>query len=152
MEPAPAGACIRTMRTRTVLVLAIVVLAACGTTPPRPSSNPDRRDAPPAVTLVQTVHGVAGVTRGTDTIRWQIDGAGAAVDGSAVFTRTPAGELARVDRTTGEITARWPMAPDLAPVLVAPGGHRVLVSDRPLGYDSEHVLRPSTHLQVRTGP
>src|SRR3954447_3557784 len=86
------------MRTRTVLVLAIVVFAACGTTPPRPSSQPDRRDAPPAVTLVQTVHGIAGVTRGTDTIRWQIDGAVAAVDGSAVFTRTIAGELARLAR------------------------------------------------------
>jgi len=141
------------MRTMLTVILGFV-LAACGAA--APTSTHDRaapRSSPaPTVTLIRTRTGVAGVTTGTDTVRWSVDGAVAAADASAVFSRTPDGELARHDTGTGAVTARWSIAPDLAPVLVEPDGGRVLLSDRPLGYDSETGARATTHLQVRIGP
>jgi hypothetical protein len=139
------------VRPRTVAPATLLLLvAACGTTAPAASDRPLRH--PADVTLVRTVGGVAGVTTGTDALVWRADRAVAAVDGSAVYARTPAGELARLDPDLGTVSARWPMAPGLAPVLVEPGGRRVLLSDRPLGYDSQTATRPTTRLQLRTGP
>jgi hypothetical protein len=140
------------MRTTLTFTLAFV-LAACGAAAPASTHDRTARSRAPAaeLTLIRTRTGVAGVTTGTDAVRWSVDGATVAADGSAVFSRTPDGELARHDIGTGAITARWPMAADLAPVLVEPGGTRVLLSDRPVGYDSETGARPTTHLQVRSG-
>jgi hypothetical protein len=102
--------------------------------------------------LLRTLTGIVGVTTGTDAVVWSADGAVAAVDGSAVFGRTRAGDLARLDPATGAVERHWPMAGNLFPVLVESGGDRVLLSDRPVGYDSEASVRRTTHLQLRTGP
>jgi hypothetical protein len=142
------------MRTKLLTVTLGLVLAACGAaTPTSTHARAARRaSSAPAVTLLRTETGITGVTTGTDVVRWSVEGAVVAADGSAIFSRTPDGELARHDLGTGAVTARWPMAPDLAPVLVEPGGARILLSDRPVGYDSETAVRSATHLQLRTGP
>lgn len=141
------------MRYRILLVTIGLLLAACGAATPTTARDRVARRAPvaPGVTLIRTTTGVAGVTTGTDAVVWSVAGGVVAADGSAVFSRTADGTLARHDPTTGAVTARWPMAADLAPVLVEPGGGRVLLSDRPAGYDSETAVRPSTHLQLRAG-
>jgi hypothetical protein len=141
------------------IVVAVLLAAACGATPAATHARTDRTGRQPApvaaaadVQLVRTLTGVSGVTAGTDTVVWSADGAVSAADGSAVFGRAPSGELTRLDPTSGVVTARWDMAAGLAPVLVEPGGDRVLLSDRAVGYDSETHMRPTTRLQLRTGP
>jgi hypothetical protein len=141
------------MPKRALSVIVIVLLAAACGAAPASHDRADRRAVRAApVQLVRTLTGVAGVTAGTDAVVWSADGAVAAADGSAVFGRTASGELTRLDPATGAETARWEMTAALAPVLVEPGGGRVLLSDRPAGYDSEAHLRPTTRLQLRTGP
>ncbi len=135
------------------IIVVVLLVTACGAAPAATRDRAERQPAPAAdVQLVRTLTGISGVTAGTDTVVWSADGAVAAADGSAVFGRAPSGELTRLDLTSGVVTSRWEMAAGLAPVLVEPGGERVLLSDRPAGYDSETQVRPTTRLQLRSGP
>jgi hypothetical protein len=136
------------MRNRTLSITICLVLGACGATATAGDGNARREPSVPDVTLIRTESGVVGVTTGTDTVRWTGTAAVAAADGSAVFGRAPTGELVRLDPVTGAITTRWPMPAGLTPVLVEPGGGRVVLSERPLDFDSWTTARASTRLVV----
>ena len=91
------------------------------------------------------------MTPGTDHVVWSATGAIAAPDGSAVFTTGNDGTLEELDPRTGATVQTWPVPNGVAPVVVAPDGVVVALSDRPTGYDSETQPRPTTHLVVVGG-
>ena len=128
----------------------VVVLAACGETD-RASTIQSARTPADRVALIRTTTGVAGVLEGTANVVWSLDRAVAAADGSAVFSTEIDGTLTRNDPWTGDALDSWPIGLGLTPVVVAPGGDRVVVSDRPAGYDSVAAARERTHLGVRNG-
>lgn len=122
----------------TALALGLaLVLTACGAgRVARSSAAPAAPDASPTaggrgdVALLATESGVTAVHAGTTDVRWSAAGAVAALDGSAVFARD-SGALVRLDPVTGEEVGSWPVDAVLHPVVVAPGGRWVALTDRP---------------------
>jgi hypothetical protein len=118
--------------------IVVLALAGCGTargatsTGPSPSTAATRPDAPPradqGVALVSTESGVVAVEAGTTDVRWSAPGAVAALDGSAVFVQGSA-RLVRLDPATGKELASWPVDAALDPVVVAPHGAWVALTD-----------------------
>ncbi|MEO6467744.1 MAG: hypothetical protein ABIP21_01490 [Acidimicrobiia bacterium] len=134
-------------------LMLVLVAAACGSAggvettraPVRPKASVAR------IALVQTSTGIAAVTGGTDHHLWSAVGAVAAPDGSAVFAMDVDGLLVELDPHTGEFLHSWPVPLGVAPVVVAPDGAIVALSDRPTGYDSESQPRPRTRVVVVNG-
>lgn len=118
--------------------IVVLVLAGCGaargatSSSPSPSTTATRSDAPSradrGVALLTTESGVVAVEAGTTDVRWSAPGAAAALDGSAVFAKG-SGRLVRLDPTTGEELASWPVDAALDPVVVAPDGAWVALTD-----------------------
>jgi hypothetical protein len=120
-----------------------LTLAGCGTArgatsaAPSPSSSttPTSTDtagtrprADQGVALLSTESGVVAVEAGTTDVRWSAPGAVAALDGSAVFAKG-SGTLVELDPVTGRERASWPVDAALDPVVVAPGGDWVALTD-----------------------
>lgn len=160
-EPTPSVRCIQGMRRYLpIIIIVFLAAAACGTadgtvrTAGTPVSTPD--STPDAIVasagapgvLIRTVEGVANAEAGTSEVRWTIPGAVAAIDGSAVFSTNGDDRLVRIDPESGAPIAEWPTDPTLTPVLVEPGGGRVIMSDRPITTDSWTTTRDSTRIVV----
>src|SRR4051812_22180479 len=118
-----------------------LALAGCGTArgassvAPSPSTAPSTvatADARPRadqdVALLSTESGVVAVEAGTTDVRWSAPGAVVALDGSAVFAKG-SGRLLRLDPATGKELASWPVDAALDPVVVAPDGAWVALTD-----------------------
>ncbi len=122
-----------------VIALALL-LSACGTARATSSTAPSTAEPlteqPAAVgeatdrsvALLSTETGITAVDVGTDHVRWRAPGAVAALDGSAVFGRG-SGTLLRLDPMTGEELDAWPVDAGLDPVVVAPDGEWVALTD-----------------------
>ena len=136
---------------RTLPLTLLALLTACGT-----ARGAAQRPAAPEVearqiALVQTATGVSGVTAGTGAVEWSATSAAAAPDGSALFGTSTDGTLTERNPRTGAALHTWSVPRGLAPVVVAPGGTVVVLSDRPIGYDSEATPRAATHVVVVDG-
>lgn len=136
----------------TLIVLALLPIA-CGPPTDDPATvaatpGPPAPGAPERTVLVATTDGVAAVREGTATVMWSVDGGVAAVDGSRLMSRADDGTLRRHDPRTGRIVASWNPDPQLVPVLVEPGGTRVVLSDRPRNTNSWGATRTTTRLAV----
>ena len=99
--------------------------------------------------MLSTDPGVTAVDAGTTHKVWNDDGAVSALDGSAVFTRG-AGTLVRLDPRTGESLSSWPIDATLNPIVVAPGGKWVALTDASGDYNPDQP-RGSTRLVVVDG-
>src|SRR4051812_6254518 len=121
--------------------LVVLALTACGTargtssaapSPSTGSTTVAAADARPradqGVALLSTEAGVVAVEAGTTDVRWSAPGAVAALDGSAVFAKG-SGRLVRLDPRTGQELASWPVDAALDPVVVAPDGAWVALTD-----------------------
>ena len=138
---------------RYLAVTFVVLLAACGAAEGtvRTADGPADPPVEPTVdrgVLIRTVDGVVNAATGSTGIRWSIPGAIAAVDGSAVYAQDADRALLRIDPESGETVDTWSVDPTLTPVLVEPGGGRVVMSDRPTTTDSWTTTRASTHIEV----
>lgn len=149
----------RVLTAATVAALALA-LAACGTGGVAGSSRAAAPMEPPTATrasereagsvaLVATDAGITAVEEGTATELWSAPGAVAALDGSSVFARD-SGTLVRLDPRTGEATASWPVDAALNPVVVAPDGRWVALTER-AGYDPSEPPAATTTLVVLRG-
>ncbi len=82
-------------------------------------------------------------------MRWSAPGAVAALDGSAVFAKG-SGRLLRLDPTTGRELASWPVDAALDPVVVAPDGEWVALTDHAV-YDIGEPPAATTQMLVVAG-
>jgi hypothetical protein len=134
----------------------VLATAACGGTGGANTAG-DRTDtraiesSAPSLALIQTTTGISAVDAGTDHVVWSAPAATAAPDGSAVFNTEGDGTLAQLDPHTGAAVHSWPVPRGVAPVVISPDGTFVVLSDRPIRYDSETQPRPTTHLVVIGG-
>jgi hypothetical protein len=124
-----------------LLAAIAIALSACGTGRVASSAAPPSSTVAPvaadpvledgterSVALVSTATGITAVDVGTTRVRWSAPGAVAALDGSAVFARG-SGTLLRLDPMTGEEIETWPVDAALNPIVVAPGGEWVALTD-----------------------
>jgi hypothetical protein len=121
--------------------LVALAVVGCGTargassaapSPSTASTTVAPTDAEPradqGVALLSTESGVVAVEAGTTDVRWSAPGAVAALDGSAVFAKG-SGRLVRLNPRTGKELGSWPVDAALDPVVVAPDGAWVALTD-----------------------
>jgi hypothetical protein len=113
------------------LATVVALFAACGSegVPTRTSARAVQTVVPGQVALLSTEDGITVVAAGTTRERWSESGAVSALDGSAVFTRG-AGTLIRLDPRTGEEIGSFAVDAALNPIVVAPYGRWVALTDR----------------------
>lgn len=146
----------RSYRNPAAILMLVLATAACGRAGGTDTTG--SRDDPsyvetggPAVALVRTTTGISAVTAGTDHVVWSATGAVAAPDGSAMFATDTDGTLEELDPRTAATVGSWSVPNGVAPVVVAPDGVVVALTDRPTGYDSETQPRPTTRVVVVDG-
>src|SRR4051794_23369747 len=132
------------------VVLGASLLAACGVE--RGAATTAKLTAPPVdkVAVLSTDAGLTGVDAGTTNELWSENGAVSALDGSAVFSTRGAGNLVRLDPRTGEALSSWPIDESLHPVVVAPDGKWLALTDRTGDYNAD-APRTSTRLVIVDG-
>jgi hypothetical protein len=141
----------RTLASASVLAVSILLagslLIGCGNGRGPNQARTSANDvAKRSVALLSTETGVTAVEAGTTRVRWSEDGAVSALDGSAVFTRG-SGALVRLDPSTGETIGTWPIDATLNPIVVAPDGRWVALTDRNV-YDPAGSSWATTRLAV----
>ena len=109
--------------------MAASLFAACGGDRVRVAARTSPPVAAGHVALLSTVTGITAVTAGTTRTQWSEDGAVSALDGSAVFTRG-AGTLIRLDPRTGDEVGSFPVDAALNPLVVAPDGRWIALTNR----------------------
>jgi hypothetical protein len=139
-----------------------LALTGCGTARGASSAAPSSSTAPSTaatadarpradqgVALLSAESGVVAVEAGTTDVRWSAPGAVAALDGSAVFAKG-SGRLLRLDPATGKQLASWPVDAALDPVVVAPDGDWVALTDHP-DYEIGEPPAATTQMLVVAG-
>ncbi len=140
--------------TRSLATVALTFVAtACGanaaTEPPtHAASAPSPSNA---VAIVRTTQGIDAVNAATQELLWSASSAVAAPDASAVVELVADGRVARRDPRTGATQHTFEVPLGVRPVVIAPDGMAMALSDRPLGYDSSTAVRPSTRIVVVDG-
>lgn len=121
----------RSLNLGLAIAVAAALLAACGAedVPTRTSARATPSAAPSQVALLSTESGITAVVPETTRERWSADGAVSALDGSAVFARG-AGTLIRLDPRTGDEVGSFAVDAALNPIVVAPYGRWVALTDR----------------------
>lgn len=131
------------------LAIAASLFTACGGQRVPVASRTSLGAAVGRIALLSTETGITAVAAGTTRTQWSEDGAVSALDGSAVFARG-AGTLIRLDPRTGDEVGSFPIDAALNPIVVAPDGRWVALTDRS-PYEPVDPAAASTTIAVVDG-